>query len=254
MRDEGVAVAAVAGQPVRRSEREEVLVPVGLPDDLVVARRRVEIGDGRPVRDWRTALVNRVEVPVRRTAEQDVAVAKQVVAAVDDAIRSGAGCGDRVGEALTDLRGELTAPARLDRPGRGAGAEVLGERAMGREVIVAPRRRGRAGHERTGAARVEDRGEPAAIPSRRMKRVAQAAGDLARLGRRRGSRSSSRSMVATRPAGGAPLMPWSRPRRRAAGRGGGRARATGPEPTTTGSARRWSARRRRPGGPARDPR
>ncbi len=46
--DEPIAISDVARQPERAAERQPVLMPVQLPDDLVVAARRIEIGHPRP--------------------------------------------------------------------------------------------------------------------------------------------------------------------------------------------------------------
>ena len=56
---------SLAGQPERAAERQPVLVAVQLPDDLVVAARRVEIRHRRPEAPRRATVdVHRIELPV----------------------------------------------------------------------------------------------------------------------------------------------------------------------------------------------
>ena len=53
---------------VRPAERQPVLMPIELPDDLVVAAHGIEVRDRRPECAWRASIVDRVEVPVNRCA------------------------------------------------------------------------------------------------------------------------------------------------------------------------------------------
>ena len=80
-----VEVAAFARQQKGPGERGEVLVPVQLPDDLVVAHRiEIEEGDAEPGRVRCSAAVDRVEMPVDFAAEIESLVAEQVEAARAD--------------------------------------------------------------------------------------------------------------------------------------------------------------------------
>ena len=64
LRDEAGAIPLIAGEPPRAPERQPVLVPVQLPDHLVVARRRIEIRHVGPEAARRAAARHRIEVPV----------------------------------------------------------------------------------------------------------------------------------------------------------------------------------------------
>ena len=65
-------------------------MPIELPDDLVIAARRVEVRNGRPEQPRRATAMDRVEVPVWRWTidriEAQRAVAQQVVFSSDDAV------------------------------------------------------------------------------------------------------------------------------------------------------------------------
>ena len=62
--DEPIAISEVARQPERAAEREPVLMAIQLPDDLVVAARRIEIRHARPEPLRGAALVHRVALPI----------------------------------------------------------------------------------------------------------------------------------------------------------------------------------------------
>ena len=56
--DRGIAFA---GQPERAAQHEPVLMAIELPDDLVIAARGIEIGDGRPEGARSASVVDRIE-------------------------------------------------------------------------------------------------------------------------------------------------------------------------------------------------
>ena len=107
-REEPRAIPRVARQPVGPSERDPVLMTVQLPDDLVIAARRLEVRDGRPERLRRTAAVDAVQVPVRKCgrrvlgAEPQPPVPEQIVVTGDDTIRALGGVSRGVGEFASD--------------------------------------------------------------------------------------------------------------------------------------------------------
>ena len=100
-------------------------MPVGLPDDFVITRRRVEIGHGRPVRERGAAVMDGVRVPVGRAPEHDVAIAEEIVTPFHDSIGARPRRTGRVGEARVDMARQLGAHAGAQRPGRGPRAKVL---------------------------------------------------------------------------------------------------------------------------------
>ena len=63
--DEAIAIAADRPSARRAAERQPVLMAIQLPDDLVIAARRVEVRAPRDQkRPRRAAVVHRIEVPV----------------------------------------------------------------------------------------------------------------------------------------------------------------------------------------------
>src|SRR4029079_13770021 len=70
--DETIAIAAIAGQPAGGAEQAEVLMAVGLPDDLVIAVRRIEVAHFRPEAGRRATMVHRIRVPVGWIPDRDV--------------------------------------------------------------------------------------------------------------------------------------------------------------------------------------
>ena len=57
---EGARVALVAREPPRAADLQPVLMAIELPDDLVVADRRIEVGNLRPARPRCVATMNRI--------------------------------------------------------------------------------------------------------------------------------------------------------------------------------------------------
>ena len=110
---EPIAISGVARQPERAAERQPVLMPIQLPDDLVVAARRIEIADPRPEAPRRAALVHRIVLPVDgrrlRSAEHEPAIAEQS--------RTGPRrCGRRVRRASAGASGKRSRIAGDQRP------------------------------------------------------------------------------------------------------------------------------------------
>src|SRR6185312_3773849 len=64
--DAAAAIAPIAGQPESASERQPVLMPIELPDDLVIAAGRIQVRHIGPEQARRRASVNRIEVPIDR--------------------------------------------------------------------------------------------------------------------------------------------------------------------------------------------
>src|SRR5687767_4494316 len=64
----GCRVTIVAGQPRGSTELQPMLMTIQLPDDLMVAEPRVEIGHARPELEGRTTPEHRVEMPVELRA------------------------------------------------------------------------------------------------------------------------------------------------------------------------------------------
>jgi hypothetical protein len=91
------AIRGVAGQPPGTSERDPMLMSVELPDDLVIAARRVEIGHRRPEGLRRAPPVHHVEVPRRRRAIRENAVAEQIVRPLGKAVGARSGTSRGVG-------------------------------------------------------------------------------------------------------------------------------------------------------------
>ena len=100
--DEAVPVPRLAGQPVGAAQGEPMLVPVQLPDDLVIADRRVQERHLRPVPHRRPAIVHRIADPVDAPAvvgESKRRIAEDVEAARERALctTTGVGGGGREG-------------------------------------------------------------------------------------------------------------------------------------------------------------
>ena len=86
LRDDAAAVSRIAGEPPGAAERQPVLVPVQLPDHLVVARRRIEVRHVGPEAARRAAARHRDPGASRsrrsRAVEAQPLVSEQVVLAV----------------------------------------------------------------------------------------------------------------------------------------------------------------------------
>ena len=92
----GGAVASVSRQPVGAAKHEPVLVPVQLPDDLVVAAGRIQVRDAGPEAQRRAPVVDRVARPVDplvRAVEAQAGIAEQVELAAEQAVGAGGGLG-----------------------------------------------------------------------------------------------------------------------------------------------------------------
>ena len=76
-----VSVLRLTSQPVRAAQHQPVLVPIQLPDDLVVAAGGIQVWHAGPEDVRRAPIVNRVVVPFESspTVEAEAAIAKQVV-------------------------------------------------------------------------------------------------------------------------------------------------------------------------------
>jgi hypothetical protein len=134
--DEDVAIAAVAGQPERASERAPVLMPVQLPDDLVVAAGWIQIGNRRPELQRHSDIVDRIAMPVRRRTAFDVAIAEQIVPPGCQRVAAAPRVVSRRRKVLANDAGEVLASGRAQRPNRPAGQKMASERTMRRKVVA----------------------------------------------------------------------------------------------------------------------
>src|SRR5438270_4218235 len=97
--DEGLPVALISGQPPCLAEVNEPLMTIELPDHFAVAHgRAIEGIEPAPVNEWSAAVRNRIEVPVDRVAEFEVAVSEEIETPMRDTIR-----GDQDGLTLLDV-------------------------------------------------------------------------------------------------------------------------------------------------------
>lgn len=135
--DEGVTIPALAREPVRTPECAPVLVPVQLPDDLVIAARRIEIRNGCPELQRSGDAVYRVPMPVRRCAAIDITIAEQIVPASRERIAAPASVPSGVGKAFADNAREIVAGRGCQGPHRPTRQPVAPERAVRCQVICA---------------------------------------------------------------------------------------------------------------------
>ncbi len=79
LRNEDIPVGLDVREPVGAAQRAPVLMPIQLPDHLVIATRRFEIRNRRPEGLWRSRIIDPIVVPVGGRSARDVAIAKEIV-------------------------------------------------------------------------------------------------------------------------------------------------------------------------------
>ena len=90
MRRHALGVSLGPGQQVGAAEQQKMLMPIQLPDDLVVADDGgIEAAHATPMHARRAPLVDRVEMPIDGRTERQTLVAEQVKPAGHNAIRRG---------------------------------------------------------------------------------------------------------------------------------------------------------------------
>ena len=182
--DECVVVARFAGELMRAGERQPVLVPVDLPDHLVVARLRRQVRDRRPVTGRSLAIVNRILVPRRRSAEPEVAIAEEIVASREHAVGPAGGVRRGVGKAPRDSRRQRIERTRIERESRRRGSRN-GDASVRCADAQSPSRSERCACESSGlpAPGASSDARVATPPARRRDGRADASGGLAQLAR-----------------------------------------------------------------------
>ena len=137
-----------------------MLVPIQLPNDLVIAVTRIQEVDRRPEGIRRLRIVHRIVLPA---VEVEAAVAEQIVLATNDPVRPRGSAALAVRKLALDRRDEIVAERRADQKAR------LPHGEMPRKQLVCARKV--AGARRLPCrlelgARREDSRERPAIPSR----------------------------------------------------------------------------------------
>ena len=146
--------SGVAGQPEGAAEREPVLMPIQLPDDLVIAARRIEVRHRRPER----ARARGGRAPDRdasragqcrpgrwgRASKRRAAIAEQIVFAGDDAIGARGGVAARRRETRDGCAATSAASIAAPITNRcGASREVARQRALRLVPVASARARAR---------------------------------------------------------------------------------------------------------------
>ena len=123
-----------------------MLMAIQLPDDLVIAARRIEVLDRGPKRVRHALPVDRVEMPVNapgapfRRTEFQAAIAKQIVSAAEDAVGPGCcviGC---VRKIIPDAVGELSSDAWREQKTLRRVSKEFGREHMSVHPALGPKR------------------------------------------------------------------------------------------------------------------
>ncbi len=137
LRSKGIVVDAAAGERERTPEGEPVLMPVELPDHLVIAEGRVKIRHRSPVDPRHATAVDGIAMPVDRESDADVAMPEERVPTRCDLACPACRVVGCAGKVRRDSCGESGDVAWIEREGRRAFREMPCECAVRRVMIAA---------------------------------------------------------------------------------------------------------------------
>ena len=114
---EALCIFPVASEPRGTSEHQPVLMAVLFPDDLVIAKARVEIRNRRPELTRRSATMDWIEMPVDlpRGRSRYVLIAEELAFPLQQTIAEAARFVGRTGKLLQDGFRSPLPPSRIDR-------------------------------------------------------------------------------------------------------------------------------------------